>query len=399
YHINTDFDALASMIAAQKLYPNAQAIISDKQNVTVSQFLTIYREKLNLIQDSQIDFQEVTELIMVDEASLARVSDYTNELNHEKLKIIIYDHHLKAADDVKEYTGKIEPVGAAVTLLIEEIKEKKLTLSPFEATLFGLGIYTDTSAFTNNNTTARDLEAASYLMQKGMDLEIINRFSDEILHPEQQNILNHLFQNLTPYYIDGLQIVVSTYQADKYTKGLATLVEKLAEITDADATLIVVRMKNRIYIIGRAHSERVNLIPLLNRWDGGGHQQAGSASIKNGNFTEIIKDVENNLESMLMPAITARDMMTHPVKTILPETTIDEAGHLMFRYGHSGFPVVEKGKLLGMLTRRDLEKATHHGLGHAPVKAYMSTQVVTINPDTTEEEIQQLIIDRNIGRI
>ena len=398
-HINTDFDALASMIAAQKLYPNAQVIISDKQNVTVSQFLTIYREKLNLIQDSQIDFQEVTELIMVDEASLARVSDYTNELNHEKLKVIIYDHHLKAADDVKEYTGKIEPVGAAVTLLIEEIKEKKLTISPFEATLFGLGIYTDTNAFTNNNTTARDLEAASYLMQKGMDLEIINRFSDEILHPEQQNILNHLFQNLTPYYIDGLQIVVSTYQADKYTKGLATLVEKLAEITDADATLIVVQMKNRIYIIGRAHTERVNLIPLLNRWDGGGHQQAGSASIKNGNFTEIIKDVENNLKSMLMPAITARDMMTHPVKTILPETTIDEAGHLMFRYGHSGFPVVEKGKLLGMLTRRDLEKATHHGLGHAPVKAYMSTQVVTINPDTTEEEIQQLIIDRNIGRI
>lgn len=398
-HINTDFDALASMIAAQKLYPNAQVVISDKQNVTVSQFLTIYREKLNLIQDSQINFQEVTELIMVDEASLARVSDYTNELNHEKLKVIIYDHHLKAADDVTEYTGKIEPVGAAVTLLIEEIKERKLTISPFEATLFGLGIYTDTNAFTNNNTTARDLEAASYLMLKGMDLEIINRFSDEILHPEQQEILNHLFQNSTSHYLDGLQIVVSTYQADKYTKGLATLVEKLSEITDADATLIVVRMKNRIYIIGRAHSERVNLIPLLNRWGGGGHQQAGSASIKNGNYQEIVKDVEKGLASMLMPAITARDMMTEPVKTILPETTIDEAGHLMFRYGHSGFPVVKEGKLLGILTRRDLEKATHHGLGHAPVKAYMSTQVVSINPETTEEEIQQLIIDRNIGRI
>src|SRR5699024_6947942 len=48
---------------------------------------------------------------------------------------------------------------------------------------------------------------------------------------------------------------------------------------------------------------------------------------------------------------------------------------------------------------RDLEKANHHGLGHAPVKAYMTTNVYTVNPNTTEEEIEQLIIERNIGRI
>src|SRR5690625_7818124 len=71
----------------------------------------------------------------------------------------------------------------------------------------------------------------------------------------------------------------------------------------------------------------------------------------------------------------------------------------MFRYGHSGFPVVAEEKLEGIVTRRDLEKANHHGLGHAPVKAYMTTNVYTVNPNTTEEEIEQLIIERNIGRI
>lgn len=399
-HINTDFDALASMLAAKKIYPNAKVVISDKQNITVKQFLTIYRENLGLVKDSELDWETVTEIIMVDEASLARVSDYTKDINREEIKIIVYDHHPEKKEDVTPDAGKIEMVGAAVTLLIEEIiKDPSITISPFEATLFGLGLYTDTGAFTYNNTTARDLEAASFLMSKGMDLEIINRFSDEMLDSEQQAILNSLFQNIETLYVEGLQIVVSTYQTDKYTKGLATLVEKLSEVTDADATLIVVEMKNRVYLIGRSHSNRVNLLPLLEKWQGGGHEQAGSASIKDGDYKEILQGVKDNLAVMLTPAITARDMMSKPVKTILPETTIDEAGHLMFRYGHSGFPVVKEGELLGLITRRDLEKATHHGLGHAPVKAYMTTQVVSIHPETTEEEIQQLVIDQNIGRI
>src|SRR5699024_8749671 len=398
-HINTDFDALASMLAAKKLYPDAQVVISDKQNVPVKQYLTIYRDMLDLVQDNLVDWPNITELILVDEASLSRISDHADKLKSENLKITVYDHHPEKETDVKKDSGIIEPVGAAVTLLIEEIRKQNLPINAFEATLFGLGIYTDTGAFTYNNTTKRDFLAASYLLEQGMDLEIINRFSEEMLDPDQQEILNHLFQNLKTYYIDGLHINVSTYASDKFTKGLATLVEKLSEITDADATLIVVKMKNRVYIIGRASSDRVDLLPILTRWEGGGHEQAGSASIKNGNHKEIFKDVEQNLKLMIKPAITARDLMTHPVKTILPETSIEEAGKLMFRYGHSGFPVEKEGQLEGIITRRDLEKANHHGLGHAPVKAYMSTQVFTVNPETTEEEIQQLIIDHNIGRI
>src|SRR5699024_12632889 len=82
-----------------------------------------------------------------------------------------------------------------------------------------------------------------------------------------------------------------------------------------------------------------------------------------------------------------------------PKTSLEEAGKLMFRYGHSGFTVEAEGKLEGIVTRRDIEKANHHGLGHAPVKAYMTTDLYTVKPNTTEEEIEQLIIESKIGRI
>src|SRR5699024_11946513 len=98
--------------------------------------------------------------------------------------------------DVVKDAGIIEPVGAAVTLLIEQIRQSNLTINAFEATLFGLGIYTDTGAFTYTNTTARDFLAASYLLEQDMDLEMVIRFSEGMLEADQQNIFNHLFHNL-----------------------------------------------------------------------------------------------------------------------------------------------------------------------------------------------------------
>src|SRR5699024_731554 len=149
----------------------------------------------------------------------------------------------------------------------------------------------------------------------------------------------------------------------------------------------VVEMSNRILVVGRASSERITLLPLLERWQAGGHKQAGSAMTKKGDFQQDVKDIKEHLYVKIQPALTANDMMMSGVKTISPDTTLEEAGHLMYRYGHSGFPVVQDEELVGVVTRRDLEKGNHHGLGHAPVKAYMTTNLFTISPTTTEEEI------------
>lgn len=398
-HVNTDFDALASMFAAKKLYPNARVVVSDKQNIPVKQFLTIYRDTLDFTQDNLIDWAEVTEIILVDVASLSRVGQHIKKLNHENVTITVYDHHPRTDKNIEADKEVIEQVGATVTLLIEEIRERNIAITSFEATLFGLGIYTDTSSFTNQGTTVRDFAAARFLMEQGMNLEMVQRFSDQMLLPEQQEILNELFLESSFYTIDGLQIVVSSCQHDTFQSGLAILTEKLLEITGADAVLTVVGMKKHIYIVGRASSERITLLPVLKQWGGGGHEQAGSATVKKANRAAILDEVLNSIEKMIKPAITAREIMTSPVKTILPETTIEEAGQLMYRYGHSGYPIVEDEKLVGIITRRDLDKGNHHGLGHAPVKAYMTTNIIFIEPETTLEEIQKFIIEHNIGRL
>lgn len=398
-HMNTDFDALASLFAAKKLYPKATIVLSDKHNEQVKRFLNMYRDTLEFERDRDIDWSKVTELIIVDVASLHRIGHFTDQLCRDELKITVYDHHPPMKDDVQKDDGLIEAVGATVTLFVEKIKRKSIPITEFEATIFGLGIYTDTGNFTYNTTTTRDFEAASYLMEHGMNLEMIQRFAEESLAPKQQTLLDKLFMNATTYEIDGLDIILTSLEQDEFQGGLSTITQKLLEMKGADAVVSVVKMKHHIYIVGRASADRVNLQPLLKQFNGGGHQHAGSATVKRGDFRSTKEAVTHHLPSIFQPAVTARELMATPVKTLTPETTIEKAGQLMYRYGHSGYPIVENDVLVGIITRRDLDKANHHGLGHAPVKAYMTTNLLSIHPETTLEEIQKIVIQHNVGRL
>ncbi|WP_158231911.1 MULTISPECIES: CBS domain-containing protein [unclassified Sporosarcina] len=398
-HVNTDFDALASMIAAKKLYPDAQLIISDKLESRVQRFLNIYRDVFDFVPSAQVDWEQVTEMIIVDVASLSRIGKLPDDFDASKRKIIVYDHHQKDENDVQYDEGLVELTGAAVTLLIEEIRKQNIAISSFEASLFGLGLYTDTGNFTYANTTVRDMKAAAYLLEQGMSLEMVGSFAEETLTSEQQDLLDQLLTHTEIHEVDGLEIAVSTHELDHFVNGLALITTKVLGVKGTDAVITVVKMKNSVFIVGRASSERITLQPILKKLGGGGHKHAGSATVKKGDKEAILEDIHSSLETMLRPAITAKELMTSPVKTLTPDTTIEEAGHRMYRYGHSAYPVVENERLVGLITRRDLDKANHHGLGHAPVKAYMTTKMYTIGPEASLEEIQELVIKHNIGRL
>lgn len=92
--------------------------------------------------------------------------------------------------------------------------------------------------------------------------------------------------------------------------------------------------------------------------------------------------------------------MSSPVRTIRPDTTIEQAQRILFRYGHSGLSVVdEKDRLVGIVSRRDLDLALHHGFSDAPVKAYMTRNLKTITPDTPLSDIETLMVIYDLGRL
>ncbi|HBE56215.1 MAG TPA: poly(A) polymerase [Cyanobacteria bacterium UBA11366] len=157
---------------------------------------------------------------------------------------------------------------------------------------------------------------------------------------------------------------------------------------------------SRLTIIGRTRIEGTNLNELFQPFGGGGHSQAAAVNLREVNPLEIIEQFIERIKYQIPQPLTARELMSSPVRTIRPETTISEAQRILLRYGHSGLSVVdETDNLVGIISRRDLDLALHHGFSHAPVKGYMTRNVKTINPLTSLPEIESLMVTYDIGRL
>ncbi|MCM3716229.1 CBS domain-containing protein [Halalkalibacter oceani] len=398
-HMNIDFDGLACLLAAHKLHPQATVALTDKQQPTVKSYLAIYRDQLNFSSYEQIPWTSVTKIILVDVGSLDRTGIPLKELRDD-ISILIYDHHLQNEPETGAEYSLIEAVGAAITLLTEQLLKRDHPINAFEATLFGLGLYTDTGNFTYPQVTARDLYIASVLREQGMDVSLIERFAEQVLTTEEKALFQTLLTNSEEQQREGLTILLTTHEQDHYQGGLATLTRRLMDITDSDAAIAIVMMKDRTYVVARASSSRIDFNPLMQALGGGGHAQAASATFKHKSLTEIVPKVMELVPLILKQAVTASSIMASPVKSVVPTDKIEAVLERMFQYGHTGFPVVdENGQLVGVISRRDVDKATHHGLGHAPVKAYMSSRPVILPPEATIEEIQATMMQHNIGRI
>ncbi|UTR14330.1 CBS domain-containing protein [Salipaludibacillus sp. LMS25] len=397
-HSNLDFDGLASLIAAKKLYPEADIILPAKVAPEVNHFLAIYKDIFKFKRISEVQCEKITDLILVDTNSIKRLGHTVDKLPPD-VTYHVYDHHPQTEETVSYTKGKIDHVGATITLLTELIQQQNLSVSPLEATLFGLGVYSDTGAFTYENTTSRDLAAAAFHLEQGANLHVIEQFRDTPLTDEQLSLFHRLLDNNDLVSIDGTDIIIAYHSQKSYTGHLSVITKKLLQVTGADAVYSVVTMGNKTFITARADNDRMNVLPVIRHFNGGGHEKAASASVNGKTLTSIISDIKTSLSNTVEAAITAKHIMSSPVRVVAPDTTIETVSKMLYRYGHTGFPVVEGEKVIGIISRRDVDKALHHDLGHAPVKGYMSHSPITIDLHEKISTIREFMIEEHVGRL
>ena len=94
----------------------------------------------------------------------------------------------------------------------------------------------------------------------------------------------------------------------------------------------------------------------------------------------------------------ARDIMTSNVCTIRPEASAQEAAQLLSQKRISGLPVVNPdGKIIGIVTEADIiSKVNQGGLLVADI---MSHEVIAVDEETSVSEIASLLTQRRIKRV
>lgn len=398
-HQSADFDSLAAMVAAKKIYKDALLVFTGAIERNVRKFISMYGDLIEITPLKKIKIEEITKLIIVDTRIKRRIGTFANVINKRDLEIHIYDHHPSTADDIKGDINVIEEVGATTTIILKKIRKMNLEISPVEATLFALGIYEDTGSLTFSTTTIDDIKSISFLFDKGIKLKVVANFINIGLSIAQKKLLNKLLLSSKEIFCKGVRINIAKAEVKNYTEGLALLTHKLIEIENSDVFFTIVRMVDRIYIVGRSRTNSVDVDEVLKELGGGGHFQAASAVVKDLSLDELEKKLIRILERKVRVGIVAKDIISSPVKTVNTSASIEETKKILLRYGHNGIPVVEEGELKGIITMQEVNRAKQHGLGKELVSKYMSDQVVTVRLNTPLTEIQELMINYDIGRI
>jgi len=393
-HVNADFDALASMIAASKLYPGACLVFPGSQEKSLRKFfLHSASYFLNIGKIKQINFDRVKKLILVDTRQKSRIGKFAELVDKKGVDIHIYDHHPDSEDDVHGELELISKTGSTTTLLTNLIREKGVPISRDEATIMCLGIHEDTGSFTFSSTTAEDYEAAAWLTAQRADHNMIADMLPRELTAEQVWLLNDLTQSATTRVINGIEVVFTKVIRDEYIGDFAVLVHKLMEMENLNVVFALAQMEDRIYLVARSRTDEVNVAEIALALGGGGHPHAASATIKNKTLIQAEKSLQALLRSRTRPKKKARDMMSSPVINISPGETLKKATNLMTRYNINVLLVMdEEGVLKGYIARQVVEKAVYFGLENLKAKEYMNIEFSTIRPDSSLKEVQELII-------
>jgi len=393
-HVNADFDAFGSMVAAKKLYPDAVVAFPGSQEKSLRDFFmesTLYILSIERARD--IDLDKVHKLILVDTRQKSRIGRFSELVESGNAEIHIYDHHPESEDDVKGRVEFVSPLGSTVSLLVKLIREKNIEINAEEATVLALGIYEDTGSFTFSSTTSQDLEAAGWLIERGANLNIISNMMSSELSTDQIEVLHQLIQESETVNLGGLEVLVTMAGAENYVGDLAVLVHKYKEMESLDAIFAIVRMEDRIHLIARSSLDEVNAKEIAAEFGGGGHPSAASATIRDTNLYEVREKLIGLLKEKVRPKRMAGEIMSRPVITVDPHKRISDAAAALSRYQISSLPVVRDGSVLGILHRNAVERATQHGLQEEQVAEYMNPGVVFVTPDESIERVLRITVE------
>lgn len=398
-HRNPDFDCFASAVAAQKIYKDHVVVISGVPQQNLSQYLAIYEEQFNFISESDLPEKRVASLVIVDTASEKRLGKKIRALLKNAERIVVYDHH----PDIKEsgISGKIkiESVGATITLLLEEIRTHGIPINPVEATLFAIGLYEDTGNFLYTTTTLRDIDALKFLVERGANLVEISDYIKVDLNYDQKIVAEQLISNMETHDVNGINISMAFAETEKFIGGLNAVVSKLWYLQKVDTLVCVVRTGKKTYVVGRTSSNDIDLGSAMAELGGGGHQKAASCSLKTQDLNEAKSKVLNALKKHVNKGLKARDIMSSPVRVVYTGMSISEVNKIMERTGHNGLPVIQDNQLVGIVTKKSVDKAMNHKLGTHPIKSIMSRKLMVVSPETPISKVRQIMVENDIGRV
>lgn len=393
-HEQADFDAVAACLGVHLLDREAQPVLPHRVNRNVRAFLTLYGEKLPFRSFDDLNSSSVDQVTLVDTQNLPSLKGA-----HEGTRVHVVDHHDLGPGVESDWTSHIEDVGAATTLLVQDLREGGVELNLVQATLLLLGIYEDTGSLTYSGTTSLDLLACAWLLEAGASLTLANDFLNQPLSNEQRDLYERLLEQTETHEFKGLNVLLASGAVDGMVDEISPLAHKLRDVFDPAGLFLLVEMNENVQLVARSTSDSVDVSRVAEHFGGGGHPRAAAALVREQGVKQVRQELLELLPQVIEAPTTVGQLMSRGPQLLSPEAEIREAADRMHRTGHEGYPVVDGDEVVGLLTRRAVDRAMTHGLGGRPVSSVMEAGDVTVQPDDSVQHLQQVMIRNDWGQV
>ncbi len=401
-HSGADLDAISSMFAAGKLYPGSFLIHPGSLDTSTEKMVNLFDETLKLVKVRELPRnirENIGRIIVVDTKIKERIGNGKEFLNKKNVEVIVFDHHPETSRDIKNAKIIQRNYGANTTILTELLMKKKIALTPTEATILALGIYEDTGSFMFPLVTHNDFSAMAFLSLFGINMKIIRHFVSPFLSNKQIALLEKFISNMEELDINGIKTVITYGETKQYTPGISVITHRLREMIDSDMLFVINKTNRGTFVVGRSNSPEYSVKNILLGIGGGGHTTAATAYLEESDTKKIKAMLISLIKKANLPKLRAENIMNFPIKTIDAKTGIKQAFKIMAKLGFSGLPVTENGKIIGIISKRDIEKIMLVEKRDRPVKQFLTPKVVKVNFDADMRKIEEAMVKNNVGRV
>lgn len=396
-HANADFDALASMVAARKLYPRARLILPGSQERAVREFMSLCADLVKIEYERDAPLENVTRLVIVETRLKNRIGRMAHLVGKKGVEIHIYDHHPRSDEDIKADKDVYKKTGASTTILVDLIKNQEIKITPLEATIMALGIYEDTGSLSFPTTTRLDIDMVSFLVAQGADLRLVSSYLRRELTHKELSLLALLIQSTEIHIINGIHVAISATTSEEYVDDLSLLAHKLEEAENFNVIFVMVQTKDKVQFIARSGLPFVNVAKAAAVFGGGGHPSAAGAVIRDMNLPKAKAKLLEYLRSHMHSDIQVKELIAGKPVELKIDEPVSGAREKLTRSASEYAVVKDKGRLEGIASLKDLDRAIARGFGHARVKGYMSRKIFPVKPETSVYAAQDIIHEREVG--
>lgn len=300
-HVRPDGDCVGSCLATYNYittwFPEIEADVYLEPIPNIFKFLK-HADKIH----HTCERDKVYDLcIMQDCGDLERLGEAVKYFQTAK-KTICIDHHVSSGNVADE--NHIFPETSSTSeLIFELIEEEKITKEIAECIY--VGMVHDTGVFQYSSTTAKTMNAAGILMEKGIDF---SRIVDETFYTKtfsQNKILGQALLNSQRYLGEKvIAAAVTKEEMEKYQvlpKHLDGIVSQLRVTKDVETAVFLYENEDDSWKVSMRSNGIVNVAEIAMKYKGGGHVRAAGLTME-GSPEEIIRKLCEEIKKQLLGA-------------------------------------------------------------------------------------------------